>query len=966
MTFTEQILASKLSIPIHPDLFISPRLSGLTARMAKKRLTVVTAGAGCGKTALTAWGLGQADVTPVWYTPDDTDRDFSRFIRYVAAGFRPHTGKNSGPVERLIAGAPFAAVHRQQVLASLVHTLESTPDSRLCLVLDDFHTVLGETKILESVEFLIRHLPQWIHIILLSRTDPGISLSRLRLTGQVTEITQADLLFTPGETREFLTGHLRPALSPKLAKQLYGLSNGWVTGLVLFYLGLKDNPYGTVPPQGTAGSNKLVFAYFEETVFRSLAPETREFMLRTSLPDTLEPAFCDALLDITGSGRILDHLVRGHLLTCRSGSGPDASPVYAYHQLMRAFLRDRLARTLPGEAVARLYFKTAGLLASAGDELQAVHAYISGGFFDIAVQRLMTVEGGLFKSGQLLRVSGFLDGFPKRFIRSSPQLQYIKARLASFSGDPHRAVSLYASVLSRSAPPVPGALRLNCRIELGLNYYYTGHIREAESLLETCMTSDDPGKRIEIAGLLILIYAIRGKIRGADQMADTVQKDISHLPDAIRLGMKNWIEFILSYRYFVSGDFRRAYAAARKSLDRYAGTDTDILMPLVYLHGALPAYFLEKYNIGHAWAEKGLALIRDMGVRDNQEGWLLYASALHLCGLNRLDQALARAGKGMSRFRHQANYWGQANMHDLIHFIRMKQGDHTGAQKALEKGLALLQGTGLTLTRGILETGLLGVWFETGRYEAVMERVPRVLEKVRVSDFYTYKTLVLSARCRGQMNDRAGAAADMDRALEIAAQYGYTHPAAGAGPWEPVPPLRISLLGRFGMALGGRNLAPDTFKNANALMMIKYLAVHHSKGFTQRDELIELLWPEQEFEKTRKRFNVLVSAVRKFFEPGIRRGEPSQYLKKQGTAFRLSPGPGGTVDVTAFRVAVDRGNRAPGPKEALPHYETALALYNGPFLAEDTYVQWCLEERGGGLYLPLGRTGGAFGLVLQY
>ena len=81
MTFNEQILVSKLSIPIHPDLFISLRLSRLWSNMVKKRLTVVTAGTGHGNTALTAWDLGHADMT----TPDETDRDFSRFIRYVPA-----------------------------------------------------------------------------------------------------------------------------------------------------------------------------------------------------------------------------------------------------------------------------------------------------------------------------------------------------------------------------------------------------------------------------------------------------------------------------------------------------------------------------------------------------------------------------------------------------------------------------------------------------------------------------------------------------------------------------------------------------------------------------------------------------------------------------------------------------------------------------------------------------------------
>ncbi|WP_035240121.1 AfsR/SARP family transcriptional regulator [Desulfobacter vibrioformis] len=446
--------------------------------------------------------------------------------------------------------------------------------------------------------------------------------------------------------------------------------------------------------------------------------------------------------------------------------------------------------------------------------------------------------------------------------------------------------------------------------------------------------------------------------------------------------MKNWIGFILCYRDFVAGDFKAAYAGACRSLDWYSKMDADIIMPLSYLHAALPAYFLNEFNIGYRLAEKGLDLIRDMGIRDNQEGWLNYAEALHLCGLKRLDQALEGIRKALARFTHQANYWGQAHVHDLIHFIRLKQGDFRGAEKALEQGLMLLRRTGLGMTQGILETGMLGVWLETGRFGAVLEKTAQVLEKVRASAFYTFKILMISARCRVHLNDRTTALAELNQAIDIAAKFGYVHQVADAGPCiepllsalysngtkqgfirevfqkinrvhllpeqgikEPVPPLRISLLGRFHMILGEQDMMPETFHNTNALMMIKYLALNQRNGFKHRDELIELLWPEQDFNKTRKRFNVVVTAVRKFFEPHIRRGAPSRYLKKQGRSFRLSLGHTGTVDVLTFRDAVQKGNTALEMEAAVPHYEAALAVYKGPFLAEDAYTQWCIEKR---------------------
>ncbi len=265
-------------------------------------------------------------------------------------------------------------------------------------------------------------------------------------------------------------------------------------------------------------------------------------------------------------------------------------------------------------------------------------------------------------------------------------------------------------------------------------------------------------------------------------MARTAQKDICRLPDSQRLNMKHWIRFILSYQYFVTGDFKAAYAGACRSLDWYSRTETDIIMPLACLHAALPAYFLNEFHTGYGWAEKGLDLICEMGVRDNQEGWLNYAAALHLCGLNRLDQALARARKAMERFTHQTNYWGRAHVYDLISFIRLKQGDPGDAENNIEQGLTLLHGTGLTMTEGILETGMLRVWLETGRFDAVMENIAPVLEKVGASAFYTFKTRMISALCRLRMKDRDAALAELNQAVDIAAKYGYAHQMANTGP----------------------------------------------------------------------------------------------------------------------------------------------------------------------------------------
>lgn len=998
MPFQEKILTAKLSVPQHPEIFIPPRFSGLLARMAEKRLTLVVAGAGHGKTALAAHMVRQKNLKTVWYNLDFQDRDFFRFIRYIRAGFGPYIKSGQASMERRLSDACISVMPRIRILEILVPLLTPPDGEKMLLVLDDFHTVQASADIRESVKFLLKHLPAAFHIIILTRAEPRIGLSEWRLMGQVTEINESDLLFTFSETRSFYSEHFKLSLPPTLEKQLYQKSKGWIAGLVMFYLALKKKPRRRIKNQLLSG--EFVFAYLEEEIFRFLSPEIQVFMLKTSPLDTLDPEFCDACFNTDHSKKVLDHLADNHLLTFKSEPGPGSPSFYTYHHLLKTFLLNRLREKWPREAVRQLYKKIARHLEADGHELPAVQYYIDGGLFPTAIQRLGKWEAVLFESGQICRVRHFLIGFPDRILRSSPRLLYIKAKLDSFSGESHKAISLFEAALKGFEKARATQHLLDCRIQLGLNYYYTGHIQEAELLLEACLGVEDSGKQLKISGLLILICSILGKIHKADAHAEAARQELAQEPGAVCLKMKNWIEFTHAYRFFVSGDFGTAYTMSLRTLDRYSKMNTGIIMPLAYLHAALPAYFLNEFDNGHAWAEKGLALIKKTGIRDNQSGWLNYAMALHLCGLDRLEHALSHGRKSLAFFEQQSNYWGQANTCDLIHFILLKQGDIDGAENALDQGRRVIGHTGLTYTRGILETGKLNLLLEKGRFKTVAAQLPQVREKVGISKFYTFKTLLISSRCSAGLNNRPAALKDLEQCLDMAEKNGYGHQLANSGGWieplldtlysngarqrfiesifqlrgkphhlksravrgatpdpkafsgitpgflpEPSPSLRISLLGRFRILKGKGEIRLESFRNTNALTMIKYLALNHRKGFVHRDELIELLWPEQNFNRTRKRFNVVVSAIRKFFNPDIKRGTPSMYLKKQGVAFRLCMGNKGEVDVTAFLDEIKKGKKAVDPDRAAHHYETAQTLYTGPFLAEDTYTQWCIEER---------------------
>ena len=965
--------------------------------LTMKRLTLVVGGAGYGKTTLIANAIRRQELKAVWYTLDETDRDFSTFITYVLHGFKPYLTGADDILSGLNYASHLSAQQRLEALEKLIHQLEKTIKFELIFVLDDFHLIQDQPDICESIEFMLKHLPAFIHLTIISRAEPAIRISRLRVMNEVSDVHESDMTFTLGEIEGFYSEVFNLRLNPSSLKQIQTKTKGWVASLVLFFFVLRDRAHEEIENEldGITGSHKLIFTYLEENVFESQPLRVKQFMMRTAPLEKLDPDFCDTYLEIQNSRDLLEQLTANHLLTFKNESGT----VYTYHHLLKEFLLTKLLSVTDRNGVSDLYLKIARLLERQGDDIAAIKHYLDGRHFLLAAQRLSAAEEKLFHAGQINRIRDFLSRFPQTMIVSVPGLIFLCAKIRSFSGDPLGAIPLFDSALKGFRQENAAQRVVDCKIQLGLHYYYTGHIQLAEEYLENCLKTGSGMKTLEIASLLIMIPAILGNIAKADTYASMARERIAGLKAPVKRQMETWITFCLSYRLFCSGDFQQAYDLGVDAFRQFQRGHTKIIMPLACLHVALPAYFIDQPETGLDYAKKGLDRLEQMDIHDNQLGWLNYAIALNLSGLNRLDDALAHARKSLDLFSRQSCYWGQATVYDLRHFIHRKMGDPDAAQRDLEKGFSILENTDLPFTRAMLEIGRLSMLIDNKQLDGVRQRLASAKDIVSSSSFYTFKIHVLASKLEWYQGHPSRARGHLRNALDLAGKHGYERQLVDGNDWlgpllkaldideidqpclqrifniqnklhrdfstnhQPTQTskaasaaveiagrrvaseISIYLLGHFKINVGDHDRPVEGLKNSKALMMIKYLAAMHHHGFIHRDEIIELLWPEQDFNKTRKRFNVAVSAIRKFFEPHITRGRPSLYLKKQGVSFKLDPGDNGRIDVHDFMDQIRQGDRSNDPGQAIHHYLAAQALYGGPFLVEDPYTQWCCDER---------------------
>jgi ATP/maltotriose-dependent transcriptional regulator MalT len=333
-----QLSEAKLRLPrVQSEVVRRPRLLRSLDRGRAAALTLVDAPVGYGKTMLLrSWCAEHA--TPVaWVTLDEADSDPVRLWTYVASAIdRVAEGVGRPALRRLaVPGAPIEPT--VDLLLNGLHTYARP----LAIVLDDLHLLAGEAAF-RSIEHALERLPDNVRVLATTRSDPPIRLARLRARRALSEIRARELAFTVDEARELLVGREGIELTDEHVALLVERTEGWPAGLYLAALWLR----GLADPQdgvrAFAGSHQAVAEYLAGEVLESLAPETKGFLLRTSVLGRFTPELCDAVLDRHDSAAVLAELKRSNVfIVALDGRGE----WYRYHHLFGELLRLELART---------------------------------------------------------------------------------------------------------------------------------------------------------------------------------------------------------------------------------------------------------------------------------------------------------------------------------------------------------------------------------------------------------------------------------------------------------------------------------------------------------------------------------------------------------------------------------------------------------------------------------------------
>jgi LuxR family maltose regulon positive regulatory protein len=341
----DDLLATKLHIPRQRPGFVPrPRLAERLAGATASELVLVCTPAGFGKTTLLAdWArTGRRPVA--WLSLDEGDNDPARFWRHAAAALdrvRPGIADLVTP----LLGPP-APRSCEELVTELVNQLAGAAEP-VALVVDDYHLVQAPT-VQRSFSFLLEHLPASLQVVVASRADPPLPLARLRARGQLTELRQADLRFTPEEAAELLRAAVGTDLPAAAVAALEDRTEGWAAGLQLAGLSLQGHDDPSAFLRSFSGSHRYVLDYLAEEVLDRQPEALRTFLLETSILERLSGDLCDAVCGRTDGQRLLETVERANLFLVPLD---EERRWWRYHHLFADLLRARLGQERPGRVV---------------------------------------------------------------------------------------------------------------------------------------------------------------------------------------------------------------------------------------------------------------------------------------------------------------------------------------------------------------------------------------------------------------------------------------------------------------------------------------------------------------------------------------------------------------------------------------------------------------------------------------
>jgi LuxR family maltose regulon positive regulatory protein len=482
MAETEHLLRTKIQIPQLPARMVSrSRLFDTldAALLPFKRLTLLSAPAGYGKTSLVSAWVQDRQISTAWLSLDELDNDATRFTSYLFAGLQNADPNFTKPM--LEIGSYAEGELKTAVLIPLLNQI-STTDRTTMIVLDDYHWIKS-LAVHQMVDFLLERLPNQAHMIIITRADPALPIARLRGRGQLNELRLEDLQFRPDEIRSFLTRFEDIQLSPDEVEILIQRTEGWIAGLQMAAISLQDHTDQSGIIQSFSGDHHYIMDFLLDEVLRRQPPQLQKFLLNTSILSRLCGPLCDAVLGAPPereqpAGDVLAALEHNNLFILPLDQHREW---FRYHRLFADLLLARLQSEGP-EHIQNLHRRASRWFEEQNLMDEAIQHALLSEDTQIAADLVERASQEVLLRSETTTFLRWVQRLPVEEIAHRPRLGIYQAWALLFQGAPLRIVEAHLAGGRQGGDPPGGATLLDAFVALS-----RGQISEGLELAEAAL-----------------------------------------------------------------------------------------------------------------------------------------------------------------------------------------------------------------------------------------------------------------------------------------------------------------------------------------------------------------------------------------------------------------------------------------------------------------------------------------------
>ncbi|MAU01221.1 MAG: helix-turn-helix transcriptional regulator [Anaerolineaceae bacterium] len=409
------ILATKLYTPQpRPSVVARPRLIEQLNNGVHRKLTLISAPAGFGKTTLVSEWIVGGERPFTWLSLDERDSDLTRFLAYFVAAMQKIFPAFGEQLLGLLESSQLPPT--ESILTSLLNEIASRQEA-FVFVLDDYH-VVDAPQIDQALTFMLEHLPPQMHLVITTREDPNLPLARWRVRSQLTELRANDLRFTVAETAVFLKQVMGLNLTEDNTARLEARTEGWIAGLQLAALSMQGREDISGFLNAFTGDNRYIVDYLVEEVLQRQPESTRRFLLQTAILERLNGPLCTAVTGQQESRARLEALERGNFFLIPLD---DKRHWYRYHHLFAEVLHVHLVAEQP-EQVAILHKRASEWHEHNGSLVDAIRHALAGRDFDRAADLIEKSVPAMRQSRQEATLLGWFQALPEAVRQNRPVL----------------------------------------------------------------------------------------------------------------------------------------------------------------------------------------------------------------------------------------------------------------------------------------------------------------------------------------------------------------------------------------------------------------------------------------------------------------------------------------------------------------------------------------------------------------